>query len=76
MNKSYSTEQISSDGYCWVRDLQESDSAFPGPIDVLRMDEEDVETLAEYLANDDGTLTSQVLAFSRGVAFELRDLLR
>jgi hypothetical protein len=72
-NKSYSIEQLSGDGRTWIRDCQRGDAAFPC-IDLLRMDEEDIGTLAAYLASDDGSLDEEALAFSRNVAAEVREL--
>jgi hypothetical protein len=72
-NRSYSIEQLPSDARTWVQDLRDADAAFP-TIDPLRMDEEDLTVLADYLETDDGSLDDAALAFSRDAANSVRGL--
>lgn len=74
INRSYSIESLSFDQRRWVRDLQKYDAAFPGAIDLLRMDEADCLVLANYLAEDDGSLDEAELAFSVNAAQAIRNL--
>lgn len=60
----------------WVSDLYRArpESRFP-EIDPKRMSAEDVQTLADYLRNEDPSLSEEDMEFSRGAADQVEALL-
>ena len=71
----YSYDAISDAGKGWINDLMRSapESGFPD-IDPSSMTEDERDTLAIYLAAEDGGLSSEDMEFSARVAKEIENL--
>jgi hypothetical protein len=70
---------VSADGISWIDGLRDADESFPlddagEKIDPARMTKSERDDLVAYLRRDDGSLSADVLAFSRSVAAEIESL--